>query len=486
VTDTPDPESTGRLTPTVPDEPRRRRVLAAKLDGPGAPPPPPVSSRMTGAAGGSEPRGEIAGGPWRLGIIIAATVALGVWAGKGWLLIIGALTVMIFLHELGHYLAAKWSGMKVTEFFLFFGPKVWSFKRGETEYGIKLIPIGAYVRIIGMNNLDETPPEDEPRTYRQQSYPKRLLTVSAGSIMHMIQAFVLFVVVFGLVGVPAYSEQAEDLGHRIEVDETAWVVGTVSEDSAAQRAGIRPEDKVLSIGGEPVRTFEDVGPLVVDRAGDTLAVVVDRGGREVTLEARIGRRPGDRSAGFLGIGGAYPDRPDVTGSLVESVGAGFKYTGEALKHVTTFMGQFFTGGIGDFAASVVDGSSTSGPALEGSGSGSGSGGRVATERDENRIVSIYGVARIGADMSEDGMAGFLLLLAFVNISIGVLNMLPLLPLDGGHAAIATYERIRSIGGRRYMADVSRLLPLTYAVFFFLVLISMSSIYLDIVDPIGVG
>jgi membrane-associated protease RseP (regulator of RpoE activity) len=111
---------------------------------------------------------------------------------------------------------------------------------------------------------------------------------------------------------------------------------------------------------------------------------------------------------------------------------------------------------------------------------------VADEGDENRLVSIYGVARIGADMSEDGMAGFLLLLAFVNISIGVLNMIPLLPLDGGHAAIATYERLRSIGGRRHMADVSRLLPLTYAVFMFLVLIGASSIYLDIVDPIGVG
>src|SRR5690554_5003977 len=160
---------------------------------------------MTGAAGGGEPRGEIAGGWWRLGIVITATVALGLWAGKGWLLIIGALSVMIFLHELGHYLAAKWSGMKVTEFFLFFGPKIWSFRRGETEYGIKLIPVGAYVRIIGMNNLDEVPPEDEPRTYRQQSYPKRLLTVSGGSIMHLLQAFVLFLVVFGWVGVPAYS-----------------------------------------------------------------------------------------------------------------------------------------------------------------------------------------------------------------------------------------------------------------------------------------
>ena len=88
---------------------------------------------------------------------------------------------MIFLHELGHFVTAKVSGMKVTEFFFGFGPKLWSFTKGETEYGVKAIPAGAYVRIIGMNNLEEIPPEDEPRTYRAQSYPRRLLVGVAGS-----------------------------------------------------------------------------------------------------------------------------------------------------------------------------------------------------------------------------------------------------------------------------------------------------------------
>jgi membrane-associated protease RseP (regulator of RpoE activity) len=148
------------------------------------------------------------------------------------------------------------------------------------------------------------------------------------------------------------------------------------------------------------------------------------------------------------------------------------------------MAGFFTGGVDDFASSVVEGSSEQGPTVGGSSSNGDS--RPASEGDENRLVSIYGVARIGASVSEDGMSPFLLLIAFVNVSIGVLNLIPLLPLDGGHAAVATYERIRSIGGRRHMADVSRLLPLTYAVVVFLVLIGVSSIYLDIVDPIGLG
>lgn len=449
-----------------------------------APAAPPVAARMTGAAGGSEPRGEIAGGGWRLALLVAATVAFGLYAGKGWILIITAITVMIFLHELGHYLTAKWSGMKVTEFFLFFGPKLWSFRRGETEYGIKLIPVGAYVRIIGMNNIDECPPEDEPRTFRQQSYPKRLLVVSAGSLMHFLQAFVLFVIVFSWLGVPAYTEEAERLG--AQVDETAWVIGNVSEGSGAEAAGVRPGDDLLSIDGKPVERFEDVGPLVRDRPGDRVSLVVERDGKRVTLTATIGRRPDDDSAGFLGVGGTYPDLPPVTGGPVRSVVVAGEFTAATIKNTVTSLAGFFSGGMGDFAANVIDGGADPGPAIGSSDSGGDSGGRPAREGDENRLVSIYGVARIGASMSEEGMAPFLLLLAFVNISIGVLNLIPLLPLDGGHAAIATYERIRSIGGRRHMADVSRLLPLTYAVFMFLVLIGMSSIYLDIVDPIGLG
>jgi len=450
---------------------------------PPAPRPPSTPARMTGAAGGSEPRGEIAGGWWRLALVIGATIALGLWAGKGWLLIIGALSVMIFLHELGHFLAAKWSGMKVTEFFLFFGPKIWSFRRGETEYGIKLIPVGAYVRIIGMNNLDEVPPEDEPRTYRQQSYPKRLLTVSGGSIMHLLQAFVLFFVVFAFVGVPAYSEQAEELGHTF--DESEWVVGDVTQGSGADRAGIEPGDRILAIDGDEVTSFADVGPLVVERPGDTVTILVERDGEQLELEATIGRRPDDRSLGFLGISGGFPERPDVTGGVVDSLVLAGEYTVTTVKDTVVNLTRFFTGGVGDFASSVLEGGREPAPQA-GAPAGRGDGPRPAGEGDENRLVSIYGVARLGADMSEDGMAGFLLLLAFVNISVGVLNMIPLLPLDGGHAAVATYERIRSIGGRRYMADVSKLLPLTYAVFMVLVLIGVSSIYLDIVDPIGLG
>ena len=445
--------------------------------------PAPLPARMTGAAGGSEPRGEIAGGGWRIAALVGATIALGFFAGKGWILILGAITFMIFLHELGHYLTAKWSGMKVTEFFLFFGPKLWSFRRGETEYGIKLIPVGAYVRIIGMNNLDTCPPEDEHRTFRQKSFPKRLLVVSAGSLMHFLQAFVLFLVVFSWLGVPAYTDEAQRLGGTVQ--DSQWVIDAVSPGSAAATAGLQPGDRIVSINGNVVRSFEDVGPLVANHIGDALPVVVEREASTMTLSATIGRAPGDPNRALLGITRKLPTLPPVTGSPARSVVVAGEMTASTIRNTVVGLTGFFTGGMGDFASSVVQGGNDPTPAPEG-GTPSVGGARPADNGDEHRLVSIYGVARIGASLSEDGMAPFLLLMAFVNVSIGVLNMVPLLPLDGGHAAVAIYERTRSMRGRRHMADVSRLLPLTYAVFMFLVLLGVSSIYLDIVDPIGLG
>src|SRR4051812_3107095 len=150
---------------------------------------------------------------------------------------------MIFLHELGHYLTAKWAGMKVTEFFLGFGPRLWSFQRGETEYGIKAIPAGAYVRIIGMSNLDEVEPEDEDRTYRAKPYWRRVSVAVAGSTMHFLLALVLILTVF--------------VGFRtIDVSSDEWTFATVS--GPAEAAGLRPGDRILTIDGQRRGSFADM------------------------------------------------------------------------------------------------------------------------------------------------------------------------------------------------------------------------------------
>ena len=142
-------------------------VLPA-LDDPSGHQLSPDQAWIAGGAGS----GESKYGGVRLALIAAAVVAGGVLFGPYVLIIIGALLISIILHEFGHFIVARMSGMKATEFFVGFGPRLWSFRRGETEYGLKLIPAGAYVRIIGMNNLEEIDPADEPRSYRAQSAPK--------------------------------------------------------------------------------------------------------------------------------------------------------------------------------------------------------------------------------------------------------------------------------------------------------------------------
>jgi len=430
-------------------------------------------------------KGEIVGFDWKLALLLGGVTALGLLGGASWFIMVMAIVVMIFLHELGHYLTAKWSGMKVTEFFLFFGPKIWSFKRGETEYGIKCIPAGAYVRIIGMSNLEtDVPPEDEHRTYRQQSYPKRLLVVSAGSIMHGLQAFFLLFVAFSFVGIPGNDHLAQRFGGP-EPDPAHWVVGHVTDGSAADKAGLEVGDDIQSIDGHDITVWKDVGEAVAPNPGKTVTVVVSRDGETQEMRATLTSREGradadedpDKDYGFLGIAEGDEKLPTVHPGVLDGFVESGQLTGELMGRTVTGMTSFFTGGVDDFAADVATGSQEPAPAPVGSAPA------AHADQNDQRVLSIFGVARLGVDILGDGWFGFLILMATVNIAIGLLNMIPLLPLDGGHAAIATYERLRSRPGRRYMADVSRLLPITYAVFMFMVILGVSAIYLDIVDPI---
>ena len=133
---------------------------------------------------------------------LALLVVFFVWLGMNnpWMLVfVIGLIISIFLHEFGHYWTARKTGMKVTQFYMGFGPRLWSRKRGELEYGVRAIPLGAFVRIIGMSNLDDCDPADEDRSYRSKSYPRRLLVITAGSLMHMVIALTLLSVCMRLL-----------------------------------------------------------------------------------------------------------------------------------------------------------------------------------------------------------------------------------------------------------------------------------------------
>ena len=436
------------------------------LHQPPAPPPPPPAGRA------AEPQAT-GSSPIRLGILGGLVALLAVRGGWAPLVVVLGVVVMIFLHELGHYLAARWGGMKVTEFFIGFGPKIWSFRRGETEYGLKVIPAGAYVKVIGMNNLDDVEPGDEDRTYRQASYPRRMAVAVAGSAMHFAQALILLFLLYGFVGVPGGSL----------TEDREWEVGEILPDSAADQAGLQPEDRVLALDGVAYDTFTDFATEVSTRPGDTVTLSVDRGGQRLEVPVTIGVAEFDPTRGQLGV---RRDLVTTTVGPVAAVGTAVTDFGEQSWQTLSFIGGFFTpSGIADFAGTLADGGTPepvpaepSTPAAPGSGSES---------PDGDRIISILGAVRIGADLTEEGMIGFLLFFVGINITIGIFNLLPVLPLDGGHVVVATYERIRELRrpkGQRYLVDMAKLLPVVYAVFVVLVMLGVTTIYLDLIDPVS--
>jgi membrane-associated protease RseP (regulator of RpoE activity) len=406
-------------------------------------PPPPPPPRVEGR--GTE--------LWRLGLVVVATVAFGIWAGLGTLAIVLALVFMIFMHELGHYVTAKAAGMKVTEFFIGFGPRLWSFRRGETEYGLKAIPAGAYVKVIGMSNLEEVPPEDEPRTYRQQPYWRRLSVAVAGSTMHFLMALVLIFVVLVGFGIP-------------KPDSDAWTVGALTERSPAEESGIELGDSVVSVDGQRFDNFDDLSSELRSHPGDEVTLEVERDGEVRRVDVTLAEtNPQGEDVGFLGIGPSFERvREGPVSGVVES----FRTTGETMWLSVKGLGSFFSpSGLSGYYDTLT--ASTSGE------------GDSDVESNPNRVVSIYGAVRLASDTEE--VADVLAFLFAINIFIGIFNLVPLLPLDGGHVAIATYERIRSRRGRPYHADIAKLMPLTYAVVLLLVLVGVTSLYLDIADPL---
>ncbi|UCG40114.1 MAG: site-2 protease family protein [Acidimicrobiia bacterium] len=352
-----------------------------------------------------------------------------------------ALVGFVVIHEAGHFLAAKAAGLKATEFFIGFGPRIWSFKRGETEYGLKAIPAGGYVKIVGMNPYEEIAPEDEGRTYRSATTSQKLFVILSGIALNFFLAFAILWGVF--VG---YGDQE-------------WVPNTtvyaVVEGSSADLAGIEEGDRLVSINGISIDVWDDVPASVGPIAGETVPIVVDRNGSLFNLTATIGTNEADPSRGFLGVG------PDA--ELLVTEIAFFEGAGRAGAEVWRLTGMAY-GFIGDLVRP-----STIGELVSGVG-----GGEITTDA---RPVSIVGLARIGSQADELGLANVLYLMASINVILGAFNVIPLLPLDGGHAAIAIYEKVF-----RRPANLQALAPIAAAVIALFVFIGVLSILLDITNP----
>ena len=469
----------------------------------------------------------------RLLILLLVLAAIGSAYGLSSLMVIGAIVVMIVLHELGHFLSARLTGMKATEFYVGFGPKIWSTRRGETEFGAKAIPAGAYVRIIGMHSLEEVEPEDEERTYRQQTFPRRLLVVAGGPLMNLGTAVILLFILF--VG---FGRVGDD-----------WNVGAVSLGSAAERAGVQVDDRVLSIDGEAGADWDALTASIRERPGETVVLEVERDGQVLDIGVTVGERLSaagasgldglyegdvilgidgqtvasyadfasraqgrvgdevevlvqrgsaegvvpvtvesvattDATVGFLGVArDAVTERDDPLTASWQSVRA----TGEISKAFVVGTAQFFTPSrIGSFFGQVADTAGgkdevvapelDTGPALVDPN---------ASTDDQNRVVSIIGVVDFGRQISKEGPAAFIAFLASISIMFGVLNLIPLLPFDGGHITVAVYERLRERNGQRYFVDIAKLMPVMYAVIAVFAVLGLAAAYLDVVDGIQV-
>lgn len=424
----------------------------------------------------------------RMGVLMALLVVLTAATGVWGLVVVLGIVVMVFLHELGHYVVAKRSGMKVTEFFIGFGPRIWSFRRGETEYGLKVVPAGAYVRIVGMHNLEEVDPADEARSYRQGRFRNRFAVVVAGPAMNLLTALVLIWLLLAVVGVP---------GGRLTgtLDETRWSIDSVYPGTGAAAAGIRKGDRITAIDGTRVVTVDDLQALVRPRRGETVQVTALRAGRTFTV--RVALRPYTATQGAraccLGIQSRVDAGPKERVNPIVAVPRSVSTMGTLVGKSLAALGNFFSpSGLRDFGRQVAtanDDPTTTPSTSPSSGSSTGSGSGSSTSSGDNRLVGLVGVFQIGTAAAQNGIVALALLFVLLNISLGIINLVPLLPFDGGHASIAVYEKLqekrRHLKGR-YFTDVARLLPLTYVVVLVLVGIFVTTNYLDIANPLDVG
>ncbi len=363
-----------------------------------------------------------------------------------------AIILFVTAHEAGHFFAAKAVGMKVTEFFFGFGPRIWSTRKGETEYGLKAIPLGGYVRIIGMNPLEEVSPTDMGRTYREKKFWEKSVVVLAGVGMNFLIAFVIF---YGIVLANGVSEPLPVVDEVVATS----LVGEETVPTPAAIAGVERGDVLLSLGGNPISEWDDVPDALAALGPGPTTLVVSRDGQMVSLDVNLIARDGGEgsaSTAFLGVSPAIEtSQPGVLGAVGvagSQVGQGIGFTFQAIGDMVkpSSLAQYVGVFVGD------------------------------TEIDENiRPVSPIGIVNIGTQTQS--AVAFLGILAFVNVILATINLLPLFPLDGGHFAVALYEKL---SGRE--ANVRKLAPVAAAVIGLFAFLGFVAIILDIVDPISLS
>ncbi len=381
-----------------------------------------------------------------------------------------ALLVSVMIHEAGHYLTAKKFGMKVTEFFVGFGKKIWSVTKGETEFGLKAIPAGGYCKIVGMTPREQLSEADSDRAFIKASVPQRLIVLGAGSFLHFVIGFVLLIVLFASVGITSLTNQVERVSECIP--QTAnEVCSAKSVPSPAKNAGIIAGDKIVKVNGISYQEWSEVVEVIRSSAGRQLDITIDRNGSLINILVTPASRELDGKV--IGVLGVVNQVGTITYGPLTAIAKGGSFTIDILQNSVTALISL-PGKIPDLVNQTFGNQ----------------------ERDPEGLVGVVGVARVSGETAEtkalttrEKIATFILIIASLNIFVGMFNLLPLLPLDGGHMAVAIADGVRNTRAKaKGLAkpapfDVERLTPITMVVFVLMASLSLLLLTADILNPI---
>jgi membrane-associated protease RseP (regulator of RpoE activity) len=402
-----------------------------------------------------------------------------------------AILISVSLHEAGHMLTAKRFGMKVTKYFVGFGPTIFSFRRGETEYGLKAIPLGGFCKIVGMTPQDDdVEPGDEHRVMWRYPVWKRTIVMSAGSITHFALALVALWFTAAFVGIPnpelpkdAAEQRAAPAMIRvsdcvpIDAAATGCTVGSGAVAGPASAAGLRNGDIVTAVGGKPIPDFGTLTDTIRAQQPGPVEFTYTRAGQPGKVTVNL-------------VAGTRPPVEDPKGPVTSVALAGVGWTTD-LPRLVTYGAVGALPATADYSQTIVIGTFESlkkvpqkVPALWNSITGA--------ERDPDTPISVVGASRLGGEAIEAGLPEyFMMIFIALNVFIGIFNLLPLLPLDGGHIAIAWFERVRSWLYARLKkpdpgrVDYYKLMPLTYGVILIGGAFTLLTVTADIVNPISI-
>ncbi len=403
----------------------------------------------------------------------------------GILAFIVALLLSIMIHEFGHFITAKRFGMKVSEFFLGFGQKIWSIQRGETEFGVKAIPAGGYCRIEGMSPKDVMEEGEEDRAFYKASGLRKLVVLGAGSFLHFVLGFALLLGLFMGVGTTQITSTIEAISPCIPPATGDQNCSATAPASPAKVAGLQAGDKIVSINGIKITDWSKDVQLIRSSAGKSLDFGINRGTSKIQGSTQGGtpdlvitvtperRVINGKTYGVVGIINSFATvRSDPVASFTKSLSMSRKFAGSSVTSLLALPSK-----IPGLWRQTVGGAT----------------------RDPEGLVGVVGVARVSGQAvgsakltNSERLATFIMIIASLNIFVGIFNLLPILPMDGGHMAVAIVDEIRAffarLRGRPRPAaiDVAVLTPITMVVFVILAALTVLLLVADIVNPVNLN